>query len=154
RRVRGWIVAISMGTWLLGAGGAAAAGTAGVDAAASADADGCVKETNPDLQIAYCTRLIQSGELTGVDAAPAFYNRGVGYGRKGEYDRAIQDYDQAIRLKPDLAEAFNNRGSAYGNKGQYARAIQDFDEAIRLKPDYAGAFSNRGSSYLNKGQYD
>jgi tetratricopeptide (TPR) repeat protein len=35
--------------------------------------------------------------------ARAFANRGIVYGRKREYDRAIQDFDQAIRLDPDLA---------------------------------------------------
>ncbi len=58
-----------------------------------------------------------------------------------EHDRAIRDYDQAIRLKPDYANAFNNRGNAYADKGEYDRAISDYDQAIRLKPDYAGPYN-------------
>ena len=34
----------------------------------------------------------------------------------GDYDRAIADYDRAIKLKGDFAFAYNNRGSAYGSK--------------------------------------
>jgi tetratricopeptide (TPR) repeat protein len=64
-------------------------------------------------------------------------NRGLAYRAKGEHDRAIQDYDEAIKLNPNLAIAFYNRGLAYGAKGQHDRAIQDFDQAIRLNPSDA-----------------
>ena len=50
-------------------------------------------------------------------------------------DRAIEDYDQAIRLNPNFAEAFYNRGVAYDGKGQPDRAIEDYDQAIRLNPN-------------------
>ncbi len=54
-------------------------------------------------------------------------------GQNRDYDRAIQDYDQAIRLTtPDLAAAFNNRGVTYSQKRDYDHTIQDFDQAIRL----------------------
>ena len=36
----------------------------------------------------------------------AYYNRGVAYNGKGEYDRAIADLDQAIRLDPKFAIAY------------------------------------------------
>ncbi len=58
-----------------------------------------------------------------------------------EHDRAIRDYDQAIRLSSDYAFAFNNRGNAYKTMGEYDRAITDYDQAIRLKPDYAGPYN-------------
>jgi lipoprotein NlpI len=118
------------------------------------DAERCSTETSPDLALHYCSRAIDSGRLSDANLAIAFNNRGVAYDDKGQYDRAIQDYDQAIWLRLDYAEAFNNRGNAYGGKGQYDRAIQDYDHAIRLKPDYAEAFNNRGNAYGGKGQYD
>ena len=43
----------------------------------------------------------------------AYYNRGVAYDDLGQYQRAIQDSDTAIRLKPDYANAYNNRGIAF-----------------------------------------
>jgi len=79
--------------------------------------------------------------------AGTFNNRGNAYHDKGDDDRAIQDYNEAIRLKPSDPTAFNNRGVAYKAKGDNDRAIQDFSEAIRLKPDYATAFNNRGSVF-------
>jgi tetratricopeptide (TPR) repeat protein len=73
----------------------------------------------------------------------------------GTYEeRAIQDYDQAIRLNPKNAAAFRNRGILYTKTRQYDRAIGDFDEAIRLDPNFAVTFQNRGYALRFVGQYD
>ncbi|MGO9486752.1 MAG: tetratricopeptide repeat protein, partial [Rhodomicrobium sp.] len=73
---------------------------------------------------------------------------------KGDYDRAIADYDQAISLNPQYATAYYSRGLAYYNKGDYDRAIADYDQAIRLDPKYALAYNNRGFVYNITGDYD
>ena len=52
----------------------------------------------------------------------------------GQYQRAIQDLDEAIRLDPQYAHAYFIRGTAYDRLGQTEQANQDFDEAIRLDP--------------------
>ena len=84
----------------------------------------------------------------------AYNNRGNAYGDKGDYDRAIADYNEAIRLDPKYASAYYNRGIAYDDKGDHDRAIADYDEAIRLDPKYAVAYNNRGNAYHDKGDYD
>src|ERR1700716_4123130 len=89
-----------------------------------------------------CSAVIKAGRDKGDKLAEAFNNRGVGYRLQGDHDRAIQDYDQAIKLKP-AAEAHFNRGNAYLGKSQYASAIDDYNQAIKLKADFAGAFDNR-----------
>jgi lipoprotein NlpI len=81
-------------------------------------------------------------------------DRGAAHASKSQFDRAIQDLDQAIRLNPNYAEALRNRGSAYSLKGQFDRAIQDYDQAIRLNPNYALAYNNRGNAYSAKGDND
>ena len=89
-----------------------------------------------------------------LSGATAYNDRGVAYADKGEYDRAIQDYDQAIRLNPNYAFAYYHRGNAYANKGESDRAIQDYDQAIRLDPNSALFYTNRGAAYANKGEHD
>jgi len=54
------------------------------------------------------------------------------YRQKGNFDRAITDFDEAVRLDPKSAFAVGSRGQAYRQKGQYDRAISDLDEAIRI----------------------
>jgi tetratricopeptide (TPR) repeat protein len=117
----------------------------------SEDVDACDKEINPDQAINHCTRAIGAGQLPASNLAIIFTNRGNAYNSKGDYDRAIQDFSQAIRLDPKCAYAFNGLGNAYNAKGEYDRAIQDYDQAIRLNPNFAYAFNGRGNSYNDTG---
>ena len=70
--------------------------------------------------------------LLDPEYAIAISNRGLAYNDLGQYQRAIEDGNEAIRLDPQDAVAFNNRGIAYYNLGLNERAIDDYDEAIRL----------------------
>ena len=74
-----------------------------------------------------------------------------GWIAKGEYDQAIKDYSEAIKLKPDDAFAWYERGKAYAYKGDYDQAIKDYSKAIELKPDQAGAWNNRGMTHEKLG---
>jgi tetratricopeptide (TPR) repeat protein len=116
----------------------------------------CIGRKGPvDAVIEGCTTVIQSGLDPPQRLATAFDNRGVAYRRKGEYDHALQDYNQAICLNPDNAYAYNNRGIIYRIKRDYDRAIADYDEAIWLKNgDFPAAFYNRALAYTDKGEYD
>jgi tetratricopeptide (TPR) repeat protein len=80
--------------------------------------------------------------------------RGISFSFKGDFDSAISDYDQAVKLKPDDADIYKYRGDAYSDKGRHDQAIADYDLAIKLKPDYADAYNNRGNAYSDKGRHD
>ncbi len=65
----------------------------------------------------------------------AYNNRGETYGQLGKYKRAIEDYDEAIRLNPQLASAFANRAVAYTYLGRDLEAQQDTKRGIELGLD-------------------
>ncbi len=77
-------------------------------------------------------------QFSAVDYA----KQGQQWALQGQYDRAIADYSEAIRLDPDFAFAYCNRGVAWGKKKQYARAIADLEQAVRLDPDYAATYDD------------
>ena len=86
--------------------------------------------------------------------AKKYFQSGEEHYNKRKYDRAIADYDQAIRRDPEYAAAFNSRGYTYDSKGEFDRAIDDYDQAIRLNPKYALAYNNRGVAHYSKDDYD
>jgi tetratricopeptide (TPR) repeat protein len=86
--------------------------------------------------------------------ASAAYDRGLVAAEKGDYQTAIADYSEAIRLKPNFAEALVNRGLNYDELRQHDKAIADFSEVSRLKPYSATGFYVRGVAYYALKQYD
>ncbi|WP_354666725.1 tetratricopeptide repeat protein [Orientia tsutsugamushi] len=59
---------------------------------------------------------------------------------------AIENYDLAIKNKPDFAEAYNNKAVSYGKLGKDKEAIIFYDLAIKYKPNFAKAYNNKGAS--------
>ena len=113
----------------------------------------CEESKSADPIIESCTAAIQSlPEHKGV--AELYSLRGFAFYLKNEHDRAIEDFDQAVRIDPTKARAFYGRGLSYYAKRQYDRAIQSYSEAIRLEPKNALYLSSRGEAYGNFGQYD
>ena len=121
--------------------------TLGVSAYAADDWDNAIKQLTAALSEA-------KPNQAALDPATVYFYRGNAYNYKKKYDRAIEDYNQALQLNPKYAEAFYSRGNAYNKKGEYDRAIADFNQALLLNPKDAEAFNNRGIAYRNKGEYD
>src|SRR5262245_24420676 len=111
---------------------------------------------SPDRQIDGCTAAIRSGDQRSQKELASYFNsRGLAYRAKGDFDQAVADFDEAIRLEPKGAAAFlNNRGLARHSMNDYDGAIAGFDEVIRLAPNYALAYYNRANAYRVKGDND
>ncbi len=52
-----------------------------------------------------------------------------------DFDRALADFNEAIRLDPKETLAFTGRAIAWYNKEEYDKAIADNTEAIRINPE-------------------
>ena len=134
-----WSIAVSLGAFA---------------ADSNPDSERCARTGTGDDIIAACTRAIASSELSAAALAGTYYNRGTKWRAKGESDRAIADFDAAIKLDPQHAQAYNNRGAAWQGKDDIDRAIMDYSEAIRLDPKIVGAYNNRALAWLSKGEND
>jgi lipoprotein NlpI len=115
-----------------------------------------------DVGITACTSVIQSGELPAASLAAAYLGRGDRYENVGEYEKAIADYTQVVRLGAQSPDAFSqvswdvftHRGWAYAKINDYDRAIRDSNEAIRLNPRSEKSLFVRAYSSIRKGDYD
>jgi tetratricopeptide (TPR) repeat protein len=116
-------------------------------------ADGCRQAEDTDLKIRACTLVIE-GKALGLGKLAAYNNRAHAYLAKRDYDRAMADSGQALRLDPRNVTAYNYRCWALNGKGDHDRAIADCGEAIRIAPEYAPPYTNRGNAYLRKGDYE
>jgi tetratricopeptide (TPR) repeat protein len=126
--------------------------TAGSMPSQATDAEDCAS-SNYDLRLSACSRIIEKGSKDDKNLSEPYRRRGFAYQMKGEHDRAITDFNEAIRLNPQNARAYNNRGSSFRGKREYDRAISDHNEAIRLDP-YADAYNSRGITFFAKGDRD
>ncbi len=80
-------------------------------------------------------------------ASTALQNRGNVYRQMKDSERALRDFEQALRLHPANAGAYVNRGGILAERGDHDAAILDYSEAIRFDSKLAQAFFNRAVSF-------
>jgi tetratricopeptide (TPR) repeat protein len=79
-----------------------------------------------------------------IDPVAEIYNKyGAALYGHGLYDKAILQFNEAVKTYPKYAIAYNNRGLAFAAKGDMASAAADFDQALRINPYYYDAQFNR-----------
>jgi lipoprotein NlpI len=121
------------------------------------DANRCAAEAEQnefDLATDHCTGAMQSGELSDQERALIFIRRGLAYHNNKDFDRAIQDYEQAMRLGVNDWTPFYRRGLVYLEQNNYGQAIQDFNQALKLNPDNVVVLERRGWASENRRDYD
>jgi len=108
---------------------------------------------DPTLTIRYCTQAIESGKLSDENLSITYVNRGGLLLNKGEVERALADYNTAVRLNSDNSQAYVARGRLYRFRGEENKAQAEFDHAIGLAitPNQANGYLNRARAYRAKG---
>ncbi|MEH2086376.1 tetratricopeptide repeat protein [Nostoc sp.] len=87
------------------------------------------------------------------DAQQTLYQKGENKYEEGNYEGAIEDFNQAIKLDPQNALAYNRRGDAYYRLGDYEQAQADSSQAIVLNSQDANAYFDRGFAFSALGKY-
>ena len=95
--------------------------------------------------------------------ATVLFKRGNTFAHKGGFDRAIDDYNQAIEMNSDndlLIRILCNRANVYSLKNDFLRAIEDYTKALEIKPNKPNKayktwiLNNRGAAYYAIGDYE
>ncbi len=111
-----------------------------------------------NLQIGACTWLLQSGQLAQDNIPIVLLNRGSAWDDKGEYDRAIEDYTAALRIKPDFHQNPNNLAwhlatapEARARDG--GRAVTLAEKLVSLR-DIAANREQLAAAYAEAGRFE
>lgn len=79
------------------------------------------------------------------DLAAVYQGRGYAFAKNQQYQEAIQDYTEAIKLKPGDPRVYEQRAAVEMKIYDYDKALADYSELIKLKPN--------DSRYLNYRAY-
>ena len=92
--------------------------------------------------------LKEAEEETPENTALIYNGLGFAYFSQEQYDLAIRNYKEAIKLQPNYVTAFNNLGHAYEKKKLESPALQAYDEALKYEPN--NAIAKRRAESLRK----
>lgn len=84
----------------------------------------------------------------------AFNRRGIEYLKHDDFQQALNDFNNAIKIHPQFSEPYLNRGVVYRKTTQYESAIADFNWAISLNHKYTDAYYNRALTFKEMNQIE
>jgi tetratricopeptide (TPR) repeat protein len=103
---------------------------------------------------AACTRVMDSGRLPQEQFYIGYFNRGSGYRRAGDFDKALADFRRVVKLKPAFARGYHMRGLVQADLGAREDALADLDRAIELDKGAWSTYYARASLLQAKGEND
>lgn len=110
-----------------------------VDTAACLSA---ISAGDDDKVLSACGPLIDNEKTAKPDRLKALVARAGVLARKDQADRAIADYDAALRLDPAQPDLLNARGELHWKRGDRPKAVTDFGATLKLNPDHPAAKAN------------
>ena len=98
-------------------------------------------------------------DLNGYSNQFSHFSKGLEYADKGDYHRAITEYDAELAIDSSDPIIYEARGSAYVDSGDIDKGLEDYNLAMALSEDSAEAvkaliYRQRGLAYLAKGDFD
>lgn len=84
----------------------------------------------------------------------AYGNRGNALSRQGKVDKALEDYNMAIKICPWSVDPVLNRGVLLENELRFDEAVEDYKAVLKVAPQDPAAWNNLGNATAGQGQYD
>jgi tetratricopeptide (TPR) repeat protein len=104
-------------------------------------------------QLLFIAMPLSAEQKTGTVTREAVnsFQQGRFYHDRGDYQRAVKEYDRFMEIAPGRADAHYRRGLAYYSLGELDRAVRDLDQAIEINPTHTEAYNLRGVAYHGLG---
>jgi tetratricopeptide (TPR) repeat protein len=87
-------------------------------------------------------------------SAESFKEKGNEYFKKGDYERAIENYTYATEMDPKNHIYYTNRSLCYSSMKKWEKSLRDADKAISLKSDWEKGWYRRGIALFNMNNYE
>jgi tetratricopeptide (TPR) repeat protein len=87
-------------------------------------------------------------------AAMGWNNRGMVYYERGDYDKALADFDESIKVQPKHPDAYNNRSVIFFRQKKYPFALQENLKVLQIDSMHREGYSNRASFFYAMQNYD
>lgn len=100
------------------------------------------------------TKFLDNAPKTTPSLEDVYTARGEAFLRLREFDKAIADFDQALKYNPRYAIAHSDRGDALLAKNDLKEALISYDKAIEIDERIITALDGRGSIFLLRGDLD
>ncbi len=88
-----------------------------------------------------------------IPSAHQYIKIGLSCYHRGDYDEAIKQFQEALKLNPGKAEIHYNLGLTYQAKASWDEAVEEYRKALELNPEDAETHNNLGIVYYNQGDY-
>jgi Flp pilus assembly protein TadD len=115
--------------------------------------DKCINregKSAPSVVIQACTESLDHKILQGNYRFYVFVNRAEAYFAQGDKQRALEDYNEAVKLAPKNAKLYYNRGVFYAAQTDGEAALRDLDTALAINPKFVEALQERAKIYLTQ----
>jgi tetratricopeptide (TPR) repeat protein len=81
--------------------------------------------------------------------------RGLSYSKLKQYDQALLDFNESIKLNPKNSNAYLDKGNLFLSMAKFDNAIEEYSSAIALSPEsFVLAYRSRSRAYCAKGDYE
>ena len=96
---------------------------------------------------------VGTGKITSIEDSKKYYEMGIEYIDKDNYDKALENFNMAILLNPLFSEAYFSRALTYYKLKEYDKAVEDYTKATEYDPKNPTIYNNRGDCYYRKQDY-
>ena len=80
-------------------------------------------------------------------------NLGDYYGRHGDLENSIKEFQKAIEIKPNYADAHHNLGNAYRDVGRIDEALVQYEKALSFNPNIWQSYQNIAAIEYQRGNF-
>ena len=106
------------------------------------------------ITVLIVTFFLAAGCGLGVSSYDDAIMDGASNLNSGRPEKALEDFNRAIKIKPEVAAGYLGRANTLNVMERYEEAIEDYNTALEITPDLANAYVNRASAYSHLGEYE